>query len=231
MTKFCDKKPDFGRCQETATDLLYKQDLSVVFLNVQRLNYDKVIKFDTFENYFLYSGKPSVEFNKKALRDGCTLKKYGVNIILYNSDSYSFERLNWTLAHEVGHIYLDHTKDEALEEVEAHFFTAQLFMPEYTLHEAAYKYGNGRLTTEDIMSLFSVSYESACKRISTMNRKGFWSACKKDREIWEAQEEKISIYFDCKKKGENFLEAYNYIQVCKHEMRLDMLSDYAQSSY
>lgn len=229
MTNFCDKKPDFEKCQETATDLLSKQDLSVIFLNVQHLNYDKIIEFDTFETYFLYSGKTAANFNKKALRDGCTLKKYGVNIVLYNSDFYSFERLNWTLAHEVGHIYLEHTKDESLEEVEAHFFTAQLFMPEYTLHKAAEKYGNGKLTAEDIVALFGVSYESACKRIRTLNRKGFWSAGQKDREIWEAQEEKISVYFDCKKRGESFPEAYNYILECKHEMHLDMLSEYAQS--
>ena len=153
-------KPDFDKCTERATELLYKQEISDRILNIAALNYDKKILFESIQTY-------------------CPLfdKQSGYYIVLYNSEITHFEHRNWTLGHEIGHIYLEHTKDDDLEEIEAHFFASQLFMPEYSLYMMSQEYG--RVTAEDIVEIFGVSDEAARKRIHTMKRKTSFRASKK----------------------------------------------------
>lgn len=199
--------PNFSKCTEKATELLYKQDVSNRILNIMDLKYDKNIIFDSIQNYCQYTRTPINKFlsaNSGLLSDGCTLydKKTGYYIILYNAQISYFEHRNWTLAHEIGHIYLNHEKNEALEEIEAHFFASQLFMPEYSLYMTAKEYG--KITCNDVVEIFGVSPESAFKRLNTMRKKFSVSTTKKDKEIWDAQKERIDIYFDCKKEGSDY---------------------------
>ena len=115
-------KPDFDKCTERATELLYKQEISDRILNIAALNYDKKILFESIQTYCQYVKAPLDIFlssRKDVLRDGCTLfdKQSGYYIVLYNSEITHFEHRNWTLGHEIGHIYLEHTKDDDLEEI------------------------------------------------------------------------------------------------------------------
>ena len=213
-------KPDFDKCTERATELLYKQEISDRILNIAALNYDKKILFESIQTYCQYVKAPLDIFlssRKDVLRDGCTLfdKQSGYYIVLYNSEITHFEHRNWTLGHEIGHIYLEHTKDDDLEEIEAHFFASQLFMPEYSLYMMSQEYG--RVSAEDIVEIFGVSDEAARKRIHTMKRKTSFRASKKDREIWHNQKERIDMYFHCKREGRNFRETLYFWNEMKIE--------------
>ena len=201
------EKPDFSRCTAMATELLYEQDLSGRILNIQNLKYDKDIIFDTLQSYCQLTRTPISHFTlpfNEVLKDGCTLRdsKTGYNIVLYNADILHFANRTWTLAHEVGHIYLEHDKDENIEEIEAHFFASQLFMPEYTLFMMAQNYGT--VDAHALTEIFGVSYESAAKRLNTMKKKVSFSATQKDVEIWERQRERVDMYYTCKKEGYDY---------------------------
>lgn len=203
-------RPDFDRCTKEATKLLYKQNLSDRILNIMNLDYDKNIMFDSIQNYCRYTKTPAKNFlstDNDTLKDGCTLfdRKTGYYIVLYNDEIKYFEHRNWTLGHEVGHIYLGHTKDDDLEEVEAHFFASQLFMPEYTLLMMSRKYGP--VNVYALTEIFGVSFESAAKRISTMRKKSCFSATERDKEIWNTQEERVALYYECLKSGADFRNA------------------------
>lgn len=213
-------KPNFDKCTREATKLLYQQDVSSRILNVQNLTYDKNIIFESIQNYSQLTGKPLSDFlseDKQMLKDGCTIYIPDSNIylILYNGYCSHFEHLNWTLAHEIGHIYLGHLKDGNVEEVEAHFFASQLFMPEYSIFMMAHEYGqvDGYALTE----IFGVSLEAANKRISTMKKKYCVNASKKDKEIWEAQKERVAMYYDCLKDGTDYRTTLILWDDYKHE--------------
>lgn len=229
------RKPDFEKCTSEATRLLYKQNLSHRILDIQNLTYDKTIVFDTIQSYSFLTRTPLDHFlskNKQILREGCTLYDTETNIyiILYNAEINHFEHLNWTLGHEIGHIYLGHFEDGPTEEIEAHFFASQLFMPEYTIHMMARNYGT--VYPDALVEIFGVSYEAACKRIDTMNRKYCVNSNNIDKHIWNAQEERIKIYYECAKNGWNYratLEYWNeYKTAYENELRAEM---YANMSY
>lgn len=222
-------KPDFEKCTVEATKLLYKQDVSNRILNIQNLTYDKNIVFDSIQNYSQLTCTPLFYFlseDKQMLRDGCTIymPKNDLYIILYNAEITYFEHLNWTLAHEIGHIYLGHTKDSDLEEIEAHYFAAQLLMPDYTLFMTAKEFG--KISSEDITEIFGVSPEAAQKRIQTMKKRTYFCASKKAKEIWQLQKERISMYYECQKEGWDYRNTLsfwlemkaNYERQCRLEM-------------
>lgn len=219
-------KPDFERCVKTANELLSGQDLFCQMLNVEKLVYDKEIIFDSIQNYALYTKTPLDYFMSKEtqkLIDGCMLIKDGVHIVLYNSGINYIEKLNWTLAHEIGHIYLGHTRGVGDEEIEAHFFAAQLLMPTYTIYRMSLKHGavNGC----DLAEIFGVSPEAANKRINTMKKLFYMSSTVPDQAIWEIQEEKIDIYFDCKRSGHDFCDALLYVKEMKEEQEREYFSE------
>ncbi len=201
------EKPDFSRCTAKATELLYKQDVSGRILNIQELKYDKDIVFDTIQSYCQLTRIPISNFispHNDILKDGCTIcdRDTGCYVVLYNADILHFAHRNWTLAHEVGHIYLGHEKDESIEEIEAHFFASQLFMPEYTLRMMAENYGS--VDARALTEIFGVSYEAATKRINTMKKKFCVSATEKDIKIWENQRERIDMYYMCQEEGYDY---------------------------
>ncbi|MBO5853155.1 MAG: ImmA/IrrE family metallo-endopeptidase [Bacteroidales bacterium] len=194
--------PDFERCTALATELLYKQNIKDRILNIRNLDYgDKTIVFESVQNYARLVNRPISDFlseDNQILNDGCTLvPEKGIYIILYNEQVGYWEHLNWTLAHEIGHIYLGHTEDSPIAEVEAHFFAAQLFMPEYSIYMMRKEHG--RVTMDDLIEIFGVSPEAAQKRIETMNKKGAFRASKIDREIWDIQKKRVDIYYECEK--------------------------------
>lgn len=207
------RKPDFYRSTVLATELLYEQDISDRFLDVTKFNYKRQIIFDSIQNYCTLTKQPLENFvrdEKSLLSEGCLIPINNINLILYNNKAQSAEHRNWTLAHEVGHVFLEHKKDGDIEEVEAHFFASQIFMPELTLLMMGRKHG--QFSALDLVEIFGVSITSAQKRIHTYNKKTLFNASKKDYDIWERQEEKIDLYYKCKRDRIDFryaLEEHN----------------------
>lgn len=193
------KKPNFSLCELLATRLLAKQNLTTTRVDVMQLQYDKNIIFDSIQNYCMLTGEPIEKYineTTQLLSEGCTIYNQDLNlyIVLYNDKDQTPEHLNWTLAHEVGHIYMEHTKDSRVEEIEAHFFAAQLLMPEYTLYMMGRRYGS--LSVSDIYITFNVSWTAANKRINTLNKKWSIRCDDEDKKVWHMMKKSISNYYN-----------------------------------
>lgn len=200
------RKPNFRLCEKLATQLLSHQNLISTMIDVQHLKYDKTIIFDSIQNYATITNTPINFFiNPKTqlLSEGCCIPFYDkdVYVVLYNDKIQSYEHLNWTLAHEIGHIYLGHKKDSAIEEIEAHFFAAQLLMPEYVLFMIDQKWG---LNTDDIYMLFNVSMPAAQKRMNTYKKKMYININSFDEDIWNMMKEYIESYYFKNNASEGF---------------------------
>lgn len=189
-------KPNFSLCVDLATKLLAKQTLTSTKINIMDLNYDKNIIFDTIQNYCKLTGASIDNYidNDKLLSEGCciTVPEHDLYIILYNDKDQSKEHLNWTLAHEIGHIYCGHKKDSRIEEIEAHFFAAQLLMPEYTIYKMSQL---GTVSTEDIYLLFNVSITAANKRIITLNKRYSINCGEFDKKVWDMMKSTVEQYY------------------------------------
>ena len=86
--------------------------------------------------------------------DGFTMKYDGEWYIYYN-DEKSYGRINNTLAHESGHIVLDHSEESPLAEAEAKFFAKYAIAPPVLIHELGLK------NALEVYNRFDISFEAA----------------------------------------------------------------------
>ncbi len=106
-------------------------------------------------NIIPYSVKKDVQKLMEISEDGfCYETRDGKMYIFYN-DEKTYERINWTLLHEIGHLVLGHTEHCSLAETEANFFAKYAIAPPVLIHRYHL------LTTDDIQERFCISHEAA----------------------------------------------------------------------
>ncbi len=127
---------------------------------VRSLRFERPIVFDTFAHYAKLCGTQ----RPLSAADGCTVR-YGDTALVLYQPGWTVARVNYTLAHEVGHILLDHT-DAPGQEKEANRFASALlipFAPMRVLRE------RGITDPRSIARFFGVSLSAArvaCERAS-----------------------------------------------------------------
>ncbi|MBQ7460517.1 MAG: ImmA/IrrE family metallo-endopeptidase [Oscillospiraceae bacterium] len=82
--------------------------------------------------------------------------KDGQDVIYFNDIGVSYERMNMTILHEIGHCVLDHTGHSDEEEAEAAFFAKYAAAPPPLVHRVKPN------CPEEIADAFDLSYEAAC---------------------------------------------------------------------
>lgn len=95
--------------------------------------------------------------------DGFTFFTKSKTIIYYN-DSKNYDRINFTLMHEIGHIVLEHSEDSELADKEANFFAKFALAPPVLIHRLQIK------EPIQIAQIFEISYEMACNALSYYNK-------------------------------------------------------------
>jgi hypothetical protein len=163
-------KPDFSKAQNEATKLLLKQNFNSLNIDVRTFKFDRNIKIDSIQHYAKIVNKNVSDFCCSELSGCLVLKvpKFGLSIILYDDSEKNERRKHWGIVHEIGHIYLDHTSDGDVQEIEANFFAAQIVTPEIVLINFA-KMQGGHLSSDDIYENFNCSSISSHKRIKTLS--------------------------------------------------------------
>ena len=176
-------QPNFNRAQQEATKLLLKQSINNLRIDVRNFKFDKNIVIDSIQNYAKQVNRPISSFICAEFNGCCVLKSIdnNLNIILYDEREKNNERLHWGIVHEVGHIYLGHKKDDSTEEIEAHYFAAQIVTPEIALIYIS-KYKKQSISATDISSVFNCSLTSAEKRIKTLST-NIWSFTENDKKL------------------------------------------------
>lgn len=158
-------KADFKRARHLATELLLKQDLDSLFINVIDFDIDIPVKIDSVQNYAKLTNRPINDFICDGF-DGCFVLKYPrCNVILYDETESNIARRNWGIAHELGHLYLEHETDGRIQEREANVFASQLIVPEAVLYSILVHKGNIKI--KDLTNNFNVSKECAKNRLKS----------------------------------------------------------------
>lgn len=178
----CDK-PDFDRAQNAATHLLLKQNIDSLFIDIRNFRFDKKILIDSVQHFAETVNQPLSNFMCDKFSGCCVLPNQRCNVVLFDNSEKNEYRKHWGIAHEIGHLYLEHEKDGEKEEKEAHFFAAQIVMPEIVMYNLSDRCGG--LTPEKICGLFNASYDSACKRVGTFQRRSCFSSSKEDKTLLE----------------------------------------------
>ncbi len=196
-------KPNFDAAERKARELRLRQKQTSFALDIKGMTFDKPIVIDTYQNYAYLTGITSDMLSPtKQLKDGYTIISEDLYIVLYNDEIMNQEHLNWTLAHEIGHIYLEHTKDGSKEEVEAHWFAAELLAPEVLIRHIMYK-EEITLSPHMIREMFEISKEASEKRYNTIKNKNICLSYLKKELIDKYENTLRALRIDNKKRIED----------------------------
>lgn len=174
-------KPDFDKAQNAATKLLLKQDINSLFIDVRNFSLPEAVFIESMQNFCDVTGFPISKLNNEHIDGACLLKQGKARIILYDDSIVNNSRKHWGIAHELGHVFLNHTNDNRESEIEAHFFAAQLIAPEIVLLELCKR--KGSLFGCDLPAYFNISYEAAAKRIATLSHRSTYNYADIDRQL------------------------------------------------
>ena len=138
-----------------------------------------------------YSGLSKKKLNKalEASEDGSFIEKDGKEYIFYNDIDRCYERQNWTILHELGHIVLDHVGHSEHEEDEANFFAKYAIAPPLLVHKI------GAKNPQDIYKVFDISFEAA---IYAYDYYCLWNArYERTKRLTLYEEKLLALYKKC----------------------------------
>jgi hypothetical protein len=191
---------DFNYIRLKAYGLLLSQPKENIKLPIEAENIlipGKSVIFDTIENYSKLTNQNIYEITAGSkVIDGINIEySPGEYLVLHSEGASGKGRRNWTMAHEIGHILLEHKTDMPLSEIEANFFASCLLMPE-ALIKLLMEHGM-RIFPEDISRNFGVSFEAAERKIKTLNNFKSMPETRLDKSLREAfYDEAVRILWD-----------------------------------
>ena len=150
--------------EAAALKLLLRQPLkgpyALCFFDYRHILTDGKAILDTMTAYEARCGE-SLPFRP----DGLTLRLGEQALILYNDLIDNRGRVNFTIAHELGHVYLNHEEETPRSQREADRFAAALLMPEAVIRFLDCQ-GGRPLTPAEMTTYFGASL-AACRRRRT----------------------------------------------------------------
>lgn len=176
-------KPDFDKAQNTATELLLRQNINSLYIDVRNFTLPSYITIDSMQNYASITGFPLYCLEQSNIEGALLLKQGSQYVILYDDNIRNESRKHWGVVHELGHLLLGHTDDDRKSEIEAHFFTAQVVTPEIVLWNICKR--QGALYDYELPNRFNISCEAATKRIQTLQRRNCYNCSSIDTQLLE----------------------------------------------
>ncbi len=204
--------PDFDAAKCAAVSLLLQQPITELNFDVRKFHFNRKILIDSIQRYSQIVNRKPSEFMGDGIEGTYNVNlSNGYSLILYDDSCPNTRRKHWGIVHEIGHIYREHTEDSRNNEIEAHFFAAELVAPEVALLYLAEKLGT--VTVDDIYQLFNISYEAAYKRIRTLHNKHFYDANPLDRELLYKLKPLLNQYIERKQTNKkHFTYITNSVQ-------------------
>lgn len=152
---------DFVKARSEAVRLLLSSRLYGLKVDVTRLKHGKAIIFGSFSSFCANTLTTLAELEScGGLRDGCTIRRETpdsvIYLVLYNDKVKSQKRRRFTLAHELGHIILEHRSDDSPQEAEANSFAAELILPRILVWELQ-QLTDFKITAYEMAEIFGVS--------------------------------------------------------------------------
>lgn len=157
--------------RQIAAKLLLMQDKLSNVIDVRDMKLPDFIFIVSFDEYARLTGTYVENLTKNgAYNDGYTIIAGDNKIVLYNSD-YDIlypQRLRFSLAHEIGHIFLKHIDDNDTSEEEANYFASQI-----VAHDAiviSMLKGDWNRDLDFIRGQFGISWDTAEIKLKNINR-------------------------------------------------------------
>lgn len=190
--------PDYYRATNAAYDLLIRQDILELPVNLNKFLYlfrqhTRLITYSQMAARF----NMTVEYYKRIAPSefGFTMKKGGRNYILYNEEKGYYTN-RFTIAHEIGHITLEHKIDNTVSRREANCFARNLLCPVPVIDEL------NILNINDYVGWFHISELMAENCIKNVSSDHYYI----DDQLYQVVNDLVYTFMT----GESLASAYGY---------------------
>lgn len=161
-------KANFIKARSKASEILVLQDDFLNFpIDVKKIKIpNSEIRFASYNDYAEQVGMDiNLLTNNGQFEDAMIYRKNNTILILYNDKIDSKGRILWNLAHEVGHVVLEHTSQNEKEEIEANTFASQLLLPQCLLKSLIL--GGKKISINYLQEKFglSISASQSCLKL------------------------------------------------------------------
>lgn len=175
---------------DTVARLLISQPTLQLPINPCALHHQKTIYVTSVNEYLEATASMGLGLEQhEALQDGLTIvtEHLGetVYVILFNDDVVRPDRRNFTVAHELGHIYLSHRTDSPRQEKAADIFAAELLAPRCMLWELHQRFDF--VPPELVQEIFGLSASMAKRRLDHLYPKPKRNTA--EHTLWEKSKE------------------------------------------
>lgn len=216
--------PRYALARELANELAASQEFSSTSASdVRFFKHTKPIVFVTASQFCSAMGLNYYALIHGDLSDGMTIhdRMRDIYTVVYN-DSADGRRILFTLAHEVGHIYMGHDDvDVEAEEIEANVFSTQLLLPDYSIVRIYSEYGT--MNPKILCDIFGVSIDAARNRIAQLGKMVRVRVTDNDLRIWAHRENLIGKYFDLR---QDYIAMKNATRPIDRAYRSYAITDY-----
>lgn len=157
--------------RQVAAKLLLMQDNLSSIIDARDMKLPDSIFIVSFDEYAKLTGASVGDLSKDGVyNDGYTIIAGDNKIVLYNSDYDVLcpQRLRFSLAHEIGHIFMKHKEDDAKSEDEANYFASQI-----VAHDAivvSMLKGDWERDLDFIREQLGISWDTARIKLKNINR-------------------------------------------------------------
>lgn len=155
----------FAEAARQADILLLCQPELRLPLNVFKFSHDREVLIYTIQYFCDFTGMEKEQMICCGATDEMVIVG-DTYLVLYDDDA-CLNRQRWSVAHELGHIYMRHDCDSSDNEIEAHQFAAEVLMPEPVIRDLVKRC---TLTPWQLSLIFGVSREAMNKRLDSLSR-------------------------------------------------------------
>lgn len=166
------KKANFIKARHKASEILLLQNDTITFpIDVKTIKVpNNNIKFVSYKDYAnLVNIDVNELTNNGEFEDAMVYRKDNNCVILYNDEISNKGRMLWNLAHEMGHLVLNHSDQNEISEIEANTFASQLLLPQCLLK--ALFLGGKKITVSYLQGKFGLSISAAKSCLKLVGKK------------------------------------------------------------
>lgn len=164
-------KPRYSLARKLASQILMMQEEIIFPIDVVKLKIkDKNITITSYQNYADITNTSIEKLTQNGVfEDAYFIKRGEQYVIFYNDDIKTSGRKIWSIAHELGHIVLQHENQGETEEIEANTFASQLLLPQCVLKKIVHSGRN--VDSAYLIKMFGLSKSASDSCIRLVAKK------------------------------------------------------------
>lgn len=166
---------DYNRAIQLSYQTIYSLNIDRLPIDPLRIARQNGISLVSYSQIAEMTGRLREEVIRQTGTEAGALWKHGDRYVIVYNDNDNYPRIRWTVAHELGHYFMNHDlKHTPDQEAEANTFAKHLLTP-FPLLYYVREFHKYAYTVQDVSKMFGLSLEAAHNVIASANKSAVYA--------------------------------------------------------